>query len=181
MKRSISCGLLLFAFAPGTVRAAAPESAPSTLPASAPASLPSPESDAAAKIRSDLSSTGKVALGSDEASIPALDSALATPGLVHVSIATTPSGASVTLDGKKLGTSPVATSVTAGTHRLRLELAGYRPKNRKLKLKPHTDRIVTTRLATMRARANSIRVLGIVFLGLGGMGVLGVKSQEVVQ
>ncbi|NYT05266.1 MAG: PEGA domain-containing protein [Methanomicrobiales archaeon] len=49
-----------------------------------------------------------------------------TPTVGSVSIATTPSGATIYIDGTYMGTAPkVATGITAGKHLIELELSGY--------------------------------------------------------
>jgi hypothetical protein len=55
----------------------------------------------------------------------------AKPTKVHVKIVTHPADAAVTLDGKKLGKTPVDEMIDAdsGTHVLKLKRRGYRPKD----------------------------------------------------
>ena len=59
--------------------------------------------------------------------------------LLSLELATTPSGATVTLDGRFAGVSPVQVAdVQSGDHTLRLEKAGYEPVTTRLTLTPET-------------------------------------------
>lgn len=49
------------------------------------------------------------------------------PGATALTIATTPGGAAVTVDGVGVGNSPITVSVKPGPHRLRASMSGYYP------------------------------------------------------
>ena len=49
------------------------------------------------------------------------------PGATALTIATTPGGAAVTVDGVSVGNSPITVQVKPGPHRLRASMSGYYP------------------------------------------------------
>jgi len=48
------------------------------------------------------------------------------PGVSRLDIKTLPSGATIYVDGKKVGTSPIMVDVVPGTHDIKIELSGYK-------------------------------------------------------
>ena len=76
----------------------------------------------------------------------------------RVNITTTPPGASVLLDGKQIGTTPLSgTRVAAGAHEVRLELAGHQAKQRKLQLKAGGSSSLELALAPLVARPRPVK------------------------
>lgn len=84
------------------------------------------------------------------------------PALVVV---TDPPGALVLLDGTQLGAAPVERVTTAGTHHVRVQLAGHLPEDRDVELVPGVRE--TLRLDLRRApRTLRLRAVGWAALGL---------------
>ncbi len=69
------------------------------------------------------------------------------PSPATLALSSEPSGASVTLDGRYQGLTPLAISLSSGKqHELRLTLAGHRPESRQLTLGPAESRDLDVRL-----------------------------------
>jgi tetratricopeptide (TPR) repeat protein len=72
------------------------------------------------------------------AQISALSGKLAQRGLQQLTVVTTPAGASVVVDGRRVGVTPFTGDLALGAHRLSLELTGYRRQAHDVNLSTNT-------------------------------------------
>ncbi len=77
-----------------------------------------------------------------------LDAVVLPPADGSLALGSTPSGATVTVDGAYRGTTPLRLELASGTpHRLRLALPGHRPLEQEVTLEPEQTRELNLRLA----------------------------------
>jgi hypothetical protein len=82
-----------------------------------------------------------------EARISELGSKLAERGVQQLSVLSTPEGASVMIDDRGVGTTPVTLELPPGPHRLHVRLAGYADQQREFVLDPRTPQDIVLQLA----------------------------------
>jgi hypothetical protein len=84
-----------------------------------------------------------------QARITTLAEALAQRGLQQLTVLSTPSGASVTIDEQQIGTAPITLELSPGQHHARLELPGYAAQQADFVLDARTPRDLSLRLEAL--------------------------------
>lgn len=129
-----------------------------------------------------------------EKHIQALEKRLAEKGLVEVSVSSTPSGAAVLLDGKRVGSTPWSGKATRGSHSISLTLAGHATAERSVELGERALALdlalaSTAAPAPVRAKPTSVaseasggvQPLTLVVLGVGVAGLGGAVGFELAR
>ena len=89
-----------------------------------------------------------------QARIKELSSKLSRSGLQQLSVLSTPSGATVLVDGRALGVTPFTGDLALGQHRLQLHLPGYGAPGRELTLLPSAPQDLSVELNALPATPN---------------------------